>query len=43
MAGNPSAGHRVDIGMRLELTSEAVDVLERKGGVMTIDYIRPTG
>lgn len=29
--------------MRLELTDEAQDILRRKGGTLTVDYIRPTG
>ncbi len=29
--------------MRLELTDEAEDILRRKGGTLTVDYIRPTG
>lgn len=29
--------------MRIELTTEAETILRKKGGVMTVDYIRPTG
>lgn len=29
--------------MRLELTGEAEALLRRKGGTLTVDYIRPTG
>jgi hypothetical protein len=29
--------------MKIELTNEAEAVLSRKGGVMTVDYIGPTG
>ncbi len=29
--------------MQIELTSEAEGLLRKKGGVMTVDYIRPTG
>lgn len=29
--------------MRLELTEEAQEILRRKGGTLTVDYIRPTG
>lgn len=29
--------------MRLEVTDEAQDLLRRKGGTLTVDYIRPTG
>lgn len=29
--------------MHIEMTPAAQDLLERKGGTMTIDFIRPTG
>ncbi len=29
--------------MRLELTPDAAALLERRGGTMSIDFIRPTG
>jgi hypothetical protein len=29
--------------MRLEITDEARVLLEKRGGTMTIDFIRPTG
>lgn len=29
--------------MRLEVTDEAQELLRRKGGTLTVDYIRPTG
>jgi hypothetical protein len=29
--------------MEIEITEEARAVLERKGGTMSIDFIRPTG
>ena len=29
--------------MEIEITEEARNVLERKGGTMSIDFIRPTG
>lgn len=29
--------------MRIEITDEAQRVLEKKGGTMSIDFIRPTG
>jgi hypothetical protein len=29
--------------MQIEITEEARQVLERKGGTMAIDFIRPTG
>jgi hypothetical protein len=29
--------------MQIEITDEARTVLERKGGTMSIDFIRPTG
>jgi hypothetical protein len=29
--------------MNIEITDEARDLLERKGGTMSIDFIRPTG
>jgi len=29
--------------MRIEITDGARQVLERKGGTMSIDFIRPTG
>ncbi len=29
--------------MQIEVTADAEAVLRRKGGVMTVDYIRPTG
>ncbi len=29
--------------MQIEITEEARTVLERKGGTMSIDFIRPTG
>ena len=29
--------------MEIEITDEARNVLERKGGIMSIDFIRPTG
>jgi len=29
--------------MEIEITDEARTVLERKGGTMSIDFIRPTG
>ena len=29
--------------MEIEITDEARNVLERKGGTMSIDFIRPTG
>lgn len=29
--------------MRLELTEEAQELLRRRGGTLTVDYIRPTG
>ncbi len=30
-------------GMQIEITDEARTLLERKGGTMSIDFIRPTG
>lgn len=30
-------------GMEIEMTDQARKVLEKKGGVMSIDFIRPTG
>lgn len=29
--------------MQIEITEQARQVLERKGGTMSIDFIRPTG
>jgi len=29
--------------MQLEITPEAAEVLARRGGTMTIDFIKPTG
>jgi hypothetical protein len=29
--------------MQIEITDEAQALLERKGGTMSIDFIRPTG
>jgi hypothetical protein len=29
--------------MKIEITDEASRVLEKKGGTMSIDFIRPTG
>jgi hypothetical protein len=29
--------------MEIEITDEARQLLERKGGTMSIDFIRPTG
>jgi hypothetical protein len=29
--------------MQLEITDEAAALLERRGGTMAIDFIRPTG
>jgi hypothetical protein len=29
--------------MEIEITAEARQLLERKGGTMSIDFIRPTG
>jgi hypothetical protein len=29
--------------MQLELTDEAESLLRKKGGTLTVDYIRPTG
>ena len=29
--------------MRIEITDDARELLERKGGTMSIDFIRPTG
>ncbi len=29
--------------MQLELTEDAVTLLRKKGGTLTVDYIRPTG
>jgi hypothetical protein len=29
--------------MKIEITDEAGRVLEKKGGTMSIDFIRPTG
>lgn len=29
--------------MRIEITDEAQELLEKKGGTMSIDFIRPTG
>ena len=29
--------------MRIELTDDAVRLLRKRGGTMTVDYIRPTG
>jgi hypothetical protein len=29
--------------MRIEITDDARTLLERKGGTMSIDFIRPTG
>ncbi len=29
--------------MRIELTDEAASLLRKRGGTMTVDYIRPTG
>jgi hypothetical protein len=29
--------------MKLEITDEAKNLLEKRGGTMTIDFIRPTG
>lgn len=29
--------------MQLELTDDAQQLLRKKGGVLTVDYIRPTG
>jgi hypothetical protein len=29
--------------MRIEITDDARQVLEKKGGTMSIDFIRPTG
>ncbi len=29
--------------MRIEITDEARQVLQKKGGTMSIDFIRPTG
>ncbi len=29
--------------MEIEITEQARKVLEKKGGVMSIDFIRPTG
>jgi hypothetical protein len=29
--------------MRIEISDEARQLLERKGGTMSIDFIRPTG
>jgi hypothetical protein len=29
--------------MQIEITDEAKGVLEKRGGTMTIDFIRPTG
>ncbi len=29
--------------MNIEITDEARQLLERKGGTMSIDFIRPTG
>lgn len=29
--------------MRIELTDDAAQLLRKRGGTMTVDYIRPTG
>ena len=29
--------------MQLEITDEAAELLDRRGGTMAIDFIRPTG
>lgn len=29
--------------MQVELTADAEQMLRRKGGTLTVDYIRPTG
>jgi hypothetical protein len=29
--------------VQIEITDEARQLLERKGGIMSIDFIRPTG
>jgi hypothetical protein len=29
--------------MKIEITDDARELLERKGGTMSIDFIRPTG
>jgi hypothetical protein len=29
--------------MRIEITDEARELLQKKGGTMSIDFIRPTG
>jgi len=29
--------------MRIELTDDAAALLRKRGGTMTVDYIRPTG
>lgn len=29
--------------MQLELTEDAADLLARRGGILTVDLIRPTG
>jgi hypothetical protein len=31
------------VGVQIEITDEARQLLERKGGIMSIDFIRPTG
>lgn len=31
------------LGMQLEITDEAKVLLDKRGGTMTIDFIKPTG
>ena len=37
------SGGSYAVGMRIEMTEDAQRLLEKKGGTMSIDFIRPTG
>lgn len=41
--GKGTGGGRVAPGMDLELTPDAAALLEKRGGTLVIDLIRPTG
>ena len=43
MARNTCRRPGVGLNMRLDLTDDARDLLNRRGGTLAVDLIRPTG